>query len=110
MAKSRILFNEQQTVINAELARIIGLNEAIIVAKIAELIQTRNEDWIYKSINDWQASEFPYWSIDTVQRTFKKLEKSGIVIAANRNTDKFDKTLSYTIDFEKLSHELKGDV
>lgn len=41
-------------------------------------------------------------SLDTVKRTFAKLEKQGYLISGNFNKDPRDKTKWYTIDEEKL--------
>lgn len=58
--------------------------------------------WTYNSIRNWQEKDFDYFSIDTVRRTFIKLEKEGFLIVSNYNKDPRDKTKWYTINDEKL--------
>ncbi len=46
----------------------------------------------------------PIWKSETTMRTaFKNLEKQGLLITANYNKAKFDKTKWYRINYEKLS-------
>ena len=47
-------------------------------------------------------NDFDYMSIDTVKRTFSKLEKMGYLIVGNFNKDPRDKTKWYSINDKKL--------
>ena len=46
--------------------------------------------------------DFDYLSVDTVKRTFSKLEKAGYLLVGNYNKDPRDKTKWYTINDKKL--------
>lgn len=106
-----LLFDEKLLLINRVLAKLIGLNEAIVVQQLHYWIKI-NEDkkqnffenryWTYNSIKSWHENEFSFWSYDTVKRTFKSLEEKGILISGNFNKIKWDKTKWYTINYDKL--------
>lgn len=35
--------------------------------------------WIFNTLEQWQKTYFPFWSLDTIQRTFEELHKKHIV-------------------------------
>lgn len=108
---SKLLFDEQPIVVDRTLAKAIGLNEAIVLQQVHYWITINKEAnkhfyegryWVYNTLADWHKNNFPFWSFDTVKRTFAKLEKAKILITGNFNKDKRDRTKWYTIDYEKL--------
>ena len=108
---SMYLFDEQPILANKTLAREIGLNEALVLQQINYWIEINKRSgnnyfegkyWTYNSIRAWQKNDFDYMSIDTVKRTFSKLEKMGYLLVGNFNKDPRDKTKWYTINDEKL--------
>lgn len=105
------LFDEQPILANKTLAREIGLNEALVLQQINYWIEINKRSgnnyfdgryWTYNSIRAWHENDFDYMSIDTVKRTFSKLEKMGYLIIGNFNKDPRDKTKWYSINDEKL--------
>lgn len=115
---SMYLFDEQPIVGNKALARELGLNEALILQQINYWIEINKKSgnnyyegryWTYNSIRAWQENDFDYMSIDTVKRTFAKLEKLNYLLVGNFNKDPRDKTKWYTINEEKLK-ELYFDI
>jgi hypothetical protein len=107
---SKLLFDEQPLVIDKTLAKLIGLNECIVIQQIhywLTINQKTNKNyndgcyWTYNTINEWQ-EEFPFWSVDTVKRTLAKLRKRNILITGNYNKLKRDRTLWYTINYAEL--------
>jgi hypothetical protein len=121
-----LLFNEAPLLIRKELATRLGLNEAIVLQQVHFHIQgkyktvkekDRADDrswiegtfWTYNSYPEWQESDFPFWSASTIERTFKKLEKQGILRSGSFNKMKTDRTKWYTINYEKLSTVLTGE-
>ena len=89
------------------LAVAIGLNEAIVLQQIeywlnrsTNLVDDRL--WTYHTIPEWKA-QFPFWSEDTVKRTLKSLRDQGLVIARTISDSSWDRTLWYTIDYDKLN-------
>jgi hypothetical protein len=108
---SKLLFDEQPIVVSKTLAKLIGLNEAIVLQQVhywIEINKKANKNfydgryWTYNSIRSWQEDNFEFWSFNTVQRTFAKLESLKLLISGNFNKDPRDKTKWYTIDYEVL--------
>ena len=108
---SMYLFNEQPILANKTLAREIGLNEALVLQQINYWIEINKKSgnnyyngkyWTYNSIRAWHEKDFDYMSLDTVKRTFSKLEKNGYLLVGNFNKDSRDKTKWYTINNDKL--------
>jgi hypothetical protein len=63
--------------------------------------------WIYNPYKAWQ-EQLCFMSESTIRRTIKNLIDKGIVITANFNKAKFDKTLWYSIDYDKLDEVVKS--
>lgn len=108
---SNLLFNEEPLLINKMSARVLGLNESIVLQQVHYWLEINrkakinfydNRTWTYNSIANWQKENFDFWSVDTVKRTFAKLVKRKILLTGNYNEYKYDKTIWYTIDYEKL--------
>lgn len=113
---SKLLFDEAPLVIDVTLAKNIGLNEAIVVQQInywIEINRKKNTNfhegcfWTYNSIKEWN-EHFPFFGERTLQRIFNALKKLEILKTGNFNKAKFDKTLWYTIDYEKLVEIVEG--
>lgn len=101
-----LLYVEEPLVVNVQLAKLIGLNEAIVlqqvnywVKKSTKIIEDR--PWVYNSMEGWH-EQFPFFHIDTVKNIFKRLAGMGLLITGNHNKNRFDRTKWYTIDYEKL--------
>ena len=113
---SMYLFDEQPILANKTLAREIGLNEALILQQINYWIEINKRSgnnyyngkyWTYNSIRAWHEKDFDYMSLDTVKRTFSKLEKNGYLLVGNFNKDPRDKTKWYTINDVRLEELYK---
>lgn len=83
------LFDEQPIIANKTLARALGLNEALVLQQINYWIEINKKSgknyhdekyWTYNSIRAWQEKDFDYMGVDTVKRTFAKLEKAGYLL------------------------------
>lgn len=88
-----------------------GLNKAIIINQINywnDINEKTNNNfkdgyyWVYNTYETWVENDFPYWSVDTVKRAITALENIGIVVSANYNRMKIDKTKWYRIDYDRL--------
>lgn len=116
--KSRLLMKEQPIVVDKELAKLIGLNEAIVLQQIEywvnikevadnKKIQTQEQNfvdgyyWTYNTIDEWN-EEFPFWSYDTVKRTLKKLKDKNLVVTGTFNKKGYDRTLWYRVNHPVL--------
>ncbi|TCJ88035.1 UNVERIFIED_ORG: DnaD/phage-associated family protein [Anoxybacillus amylolyticus] len=108
---SNLLFDDQPLVILPQLALAIGLNESIVVQQLHYWLKKSENvhdgyKWVYNTYADWQR-QFPFWSESTIRRIILKLEKMGIIVAANFNRSKIDKTKWYRIDYDKLAEITK---
>lgn len=104
---SKLLIDDYPIQVLPKLAKVIGLNEAIILqqlhywlnSKSAKMIKGKR--WIHNTYEEWQV-QFPFWSVATVKRTLTSLSKQNLIIKANYNKAGFDKTIWYSIDYDKL--------
>lgn len=116
MAMSKWLFDSHPIVVDRELAKAFGLNEAIVLqqlnywlnGKSAKLINGRK--WIYNSYKQWQKDNFPFWSLATVRRAIENCEKKGLIITGNFNKAGFDKTKWYSIDYDAVDRGMSKRV
>jgi Fe2+ or Zn2+ uptake regulation protein len=104
-----MLIKEYPLLIYPKLATRIGLNEAIVLQQIHFWIEKsgktrQGRKWIYNTHDEWQ-QQFPFWSIKTIQRTIKSLVDQGLISKGNYNKMKIDKTLWYSINYEKIPSE-----
>lgn len=108
---SRYLIDEQPIFFLPTLAVGIGLNEAILLQKIHGWLQCAPKEhvgrnWIYNSYKSWH-EQLSFMSESTIKRAMKNLIDKGIVITHNFNKQSFDKTLWYSIDYEKLDETVR---
>ncbi|WP_228400438.1 DNA replication protein [Pasteurella canis] len=107
MSVGKLLIDDQPLQVLPELAKAIGLNEAIFVQQLhyfLNISKHKYEDriWIYNTIDEW-CEIFPFWSKKTIQRTIKRLEEMGLILSTNKlNKMKMDKTKWYSIAYEKI--------
>ncbi len=59
--------------------------------------------WVYNTVKDWH-SQFPWLSEKTVQRYLKEMEDKKLLITANYNKAKFDRTKWYRINNDALDN------
>lgn len=111
---SKLLINEQPLQVLPSLAKLIGLNEAIIIQQLHYWLNvSKNErdghKWVYNTYEDW-AKQFPFWSVSTIRRAINNLEQKGLLITTDEyNKMPIDKTKWYRIDYEKLTDEIGED-
>lgn len=82
------IIHQQPIIFTPDLARNVGLNAAIVLQKLEFLLNTPRcgkeidgKKWIYNTYSEWQRDFFPFWSQDTIMRTFQQLEKAAFVEA-----------------------------
>lgn len=103
-----LLISEPPLQVLPSLAMQVGLNEAILLQQLhfRSLISNRVKDghkWVIRTYPDWKEKEFPFWSVDTIKRAMRKLEKEGYVISTSAyNKMKMDKSKWYRVDYSKL--------
>lgn len=103
---SKLIESERPLLILPELAAQIGLNEAIVLQQIYYWTRKNKhviegKSWVYNTYENWQ-EQFPFWSVATITRTLKSLEKQGLIQTGNFNTMPFDKTKWYTVCLDAI--------
>ena len=108
MASSKLLFNDPPLVVSPSLAVAVkSVDEAIVLQQVHYWLQTAGKErdgrlWIYNSVKEWQA-QFPFWSEKSIRRIIDSLREKGLLLTANYNKLPMDRTLWYSIDYDKLS-------
>ncbi|MFJ8236080.1 hypothetical protein ACIQ34_10075 [Ureibacillus sp. NPDC094379] len=105
-----LLNNETPILISSKLAMNIGLNEALMLQQLYDLVQTsesvkEGEKWVSKTLMEWH-HQFPFWSKSTIDRILKKLEQLNLIEVGNFNERKTDRTKWYRINEEELKKNL----
>ena len=101
---SKLLIPEQPLMILPKLARQIGLNEAIVLQQLhywllTSPIEREEKKWVYNSYQDWH-DQFPFWSVSTIGRIFRKLEELKLIITKQFNVEGWNQTKWYTINYQ----------
>lgn len=103
---STLLINEPPLQVLPSLAVAIGLAEALVLQQVHYWLLRSGKErdgkvWVYNTTEEWQ-QQFPFFSVTTVRRTIQNLRDKGLLLAGNYNSNKFDRTIWYSIDYEKL--------
>lgn len=97
------------------LAKILGLNQSIVLQElhfwITENIKEKKakingETWCKISYREWHEI-FPFWSQITIKRIFLQLEKEKLIISANYNRIKSNRTKWYRINYANLNKKVE---
>lgn len=108
---SNLLFNEEPLVVNRLAAKVLGLNNAIVIQQIHYWLEINRKakinfyderTWTYNTYEDWQKDNFDFWSIATLKRIFKTLFEKNILLKNNYNKHKYDRKLWVTLNYDKL--------
>lgn len=90
-------------VFDSEIARVYGVNEAIMIANFQFWILKNKANeancfdghyWTYNS-NKALQELFPFWSAKTIRTTLDHLKDQNIIITGNYNKQTYDRTLWY---------------
>lgn len=107
MNDNKLLISENPMQVLPQLAKLIGLNEAILLQQIhywsnksVNIID--GERWVYNSVSEWE-KQFIFWSRSTIIRTIQSLLKQNLLKEGNFNKVKFDRTKWYTIQYQELN-------
>lgn len=104
----RLLFGKPPLVVSPDLARLVGVNEAIVLHQIDYWL-TKNEGkethtregytWAYDTYQGWIDRDFPFLSMWQLRAAIRNLEAAGLLIARRFNQRAYDKTKWYRIDY-----------
>jgi hypothetical protein len=103
---SKLLLKDQPLIVLPALAVKVGVNGALFLQQLHYWLEksANMQDgytWVYNTNQQW-LQQFPFWSLSTIQRIISKLEKEGLIIKGKYNRSKFNNTVWYRIDYEKL--------
>ena len=110
MWRSSILFDSPPIAVSKELAKIVGLDEAIVLQQVHYLSGKSEEGrrnyrdgefWVYKSYTAWK-EEFPWWGETKIKTIFRNLEKQGFLVSGVFNKKGMDRTKWYRINYDAL--------
>lgn len=111
---SRGLLDEPPLLIQPSLAKAIGVNEAIVVQQVHYWLQENEKNkrnyingryWTYNNVSEWQR-QFSFWSYDGVKKILARLKAMRVLDAERLSSDKRDRTLYYTINYQRLEELL----
>ena len=120
MTGNNLLLDEYPLLVLPALAKAIGLNEAIVLQQVHYWLKNNERNgkdethfrdgqwWTFNTYSNWQKTDFPFWSVKTVQRTFDNLRDAGLLLVGRFNRKAYDKTNWYTIDYERLVKMTSG--
>jgi hypothetical protein len=98
-----LLVPEPPLLVLPRLAAEIGLNEAIALNQLHFWTTRRkgrsDDGWIYNTLASWR-EQFPFWSEDTIKRTWASLRKLGLVEVQQRRGS--DRTNSYRVVYDAI--------
>ena len=107
---SKKLIEERAILLFPSLAVEIGLNNAIFLQQLHfwcdiadELgygVEHEGVRWIYKTAQEWRLKDFPFWSVVTIRRIINELHDKELIHAKYLNTDKWNRTLYYRINYQ----------
>lgn len=128
---SKLLIDEPPLQVLPSLAIAIGLNEAIFLQQLHYWLtptsrykphyreyKNVSRPWIYNTYHTkkdeketgWQAN-FPFWSVRTIKRIVSSLKEKELIIVTDQfNTVSSNRTLWYTIDYDKLAIYEKASI
>ena len=113
-SSSRLLIDEYPLQVLPSLAVAIGLNEAIFLQQLHFWLQRRehvfdDQPWTYDTLDQWH-EQFPFWGIRTIRRVIEGLVQRDLIKRTSQhNRVPTDRTMWYTIDYERLT-ELEGAI
>ncbi|PLT35640.1 hypothetical protein [Bacillus sp. V5-8f] len=110
---SQLVINDTPLLINSSLAMKIGLNEAIMLQLVHFWLSkshqwVRGRKWVCYTYQDWNR-QLPFWSVSTIKRSIKELERKGYLISDRFNHIQMDQTKWYSINYQKLA-VLEGEL
>lgn len=107
-------YGEECTTVSPNLAKRIGLNEAIIIQKLNDLINKNKHDdkyfkdgsiWIKQSVATLCEKYFPYMSLSTLKRAISKLKKLNLIkIKRFDSKEAKNNTNWYSLNYEAIEN------
>jgi TFIIE alpha subunit len=108
---SSLLFDEPPLVVSPTLARVIGLQEAIVLQQIhywAAHSKTVHDGrrWVYNTYEEW-AVQFPFWKPESIRKIVANLRDERLIDIEKLSSDRANRTNYYAINYDRL-REIAG--
>lgn len=110
----RLLLDEPPLILLPSVAMLLGVNEALILQQFSYWLHASKNEWeghfwTFNSYAEWR-KQFPFFSVSTIGRAIRNLERYGLVISkVGPNKKKFDRTKWYRIDQAKFDELFPED-
>lgn len=103
---SKLLIDEPPLLVFPSLAALVGTDESLILQQVhfLSLIVRPDEHgvrWVRKTYGEWHQI-FHWYSLDTVKRAFRVLEKGQFLLSRMEKRYAADRTKSYRVNYDKL--------
>ncbi|MFO0373810.1 MAG: hypothetical protein ACK50V_01210 [Alphaproteobacteria bacterium] len=107
---SALLLDESPLIVQPTLARLVGVNEAIILQQVHYWLSPKfhrpekvfqGHHWTHNTYKQWQL-QMPFLSLTTIRRAIGNLEEMAVLISFV--SCGFRKTKYYRIDYARLAH------
>ena len=116
---SKYLINDKPLLVLPKLASVIGLHNAILLQQVHYWLLTYEAAnkvehfrdgcwWVYNAYCQWKRDNFPFWSVVTIGRVVRSLEKKEILVSARLAENPYDRRKWYTIDYTRLDAIMKA--
>jgi hypothetical protein len=109
VVSSPLLIEEPPLQVLPALAIKIGLNEAIVLQQLHYLLRNPlfgrklgEHRWIFNTYEEWRSRFFPFWSCDTIKRTFGALAKRGLIVSCQPE-GRLSRRKHYRVNYEELA-------
>lgn len=105
---SNLLINEPPLQVLPSLAKAVGLNEAIVLQQSHywlrhARVKHDGKMWFYKTFDEWQEQDFPFWSTRTIKRAVTSLINQDLLLVNKLASNSFNRVNHYTVNYEKLA-------
>jgi len=103
---NKLLIDEEPLQVLPGLAVAIGLNDALFLQQLHYWLRRSDHEhdgkrWVYNTYEEWK-DQFPFWSLDTMQRIAKRLVDRGLVEIHQFTKMDWDRKNWYAINYDKL--------
>ena len=108
MTKTNYIISEYPIFFSPTLAKVYGVNEAIILQKIHIFLENENSGveyrkhkWIYNSYAEW-LKMMPFLTKDIIAKALRGLENRGVLKSCQPFKNRWDRRKAYRILYEKI--------
>jgi len=102
-----VFYAENPLILNPRLSREFGVVPALILQQLHYWLEKSKHvhdgrRWVYNTIATWHDQIPVYKNPESMRRAFVDLERRGLIVSANYNTDRYDRTKWYSINYDAV--------